>query len=387
MRKILIGIVSVIVLGIVAFFALKSRENELRFKTEKAIRGDITATVTATGTINPVTLISVGTQVSGTIKHIYADFNSPVKKGQLIAEIDPATFEARVEEAKANLFLAKANVEKAEAQLLDAKRTLERNKELFREGFIAKSSLDTSQTNYETTMAQVSATKAQVQQAEAALKYAETNLRYTKILSPVDGTVISRNVDVGQTVAATLQTPTLFTIAQDLTKMQINTNVDEADIGNIKVGQDVEFTVDAYPETTFKGRVSQVRNAPITIQNVVTYDVVIKVDNPQLKLKPGMTTNVSIIIAEKNGVLRIPNSALRFRPLGEDKSLRYKGQGVWIIEDKKPKRIEVVTGVSDGNYTELLSGNIKEGQEVIVESITKKLEAKRKPTSRLPRLH
>ncbi len=387
MRKILIGIVSVIVLGIVAFFALKSRENELRFKTEKVIRGDITATVTATGTINPVTLISVGTQVSGTIKHIYADFNSPVKKGQLIAEIDPATFEARVEEAKANLFLAKANVEKAEAQLLDAKRTLERNKELFREGFIAKSSLDTSQTNYETAMAQVNATKAQVQQAEAALKYAETNLRYTKILSPVDGTVISRNVDVGQTVAATLQTPTLFTIAQDLTKMQINTNVDEADIGNIKVGQDVEFTVDAYPEITFKGKVSQVRNAPITIQNVVTYDVVIKVDNPQLKLKPGMTTNVSIIIAKKNGVLKIPNSALRFSPSGEDKSLRYKGQGVWIIEDKKPKRIEVVTGVSDGNYTELLTGNIKEGQEVIVEFITKKLEAKRKPTSRLPRLH
>lgn len=384
MRKAVVGIGFVIVVGVVAFFAFRDKEGGLKFKTEKVSRGDIVAMVTATGAINPVTLVSVGTQVSGTIKHIYADFNSPVKKGQLIAEIDPASFEAQVEQARATLLLSKANMEKAEAQLLDAKRTLDRHRELFSMNFIAKSTLDGSQTNYEIAMAQVSAAKAQVAQAEAALKYAETNLRYTRILSPVDGIVISRNVDVGQTVAASLQAPTLFTIAQDLTKMQIDTNVHEADIGRVRVGQVVEFTVDAYPESPFRGKVSQVRNAPINIQNVVTYNVVINVDNPELKLKPGMTADVSIITERKNGVLRIPNAALRFRPDKGD--IKYKGPGVWVIEDKSPKRIEVVTGISDGNYTELLSGNIKEGQELIVESLTKRPKVKDKSPARLPRL-
>lgn len=294
-----------------------------------------------------------------------------LKKGQLIAQIDPSTFEAQVEQAKANLFAAKANVEKAGASLLDAKRTMDRNRELFSRNLIARSDLDTSETNYETAKAQVEAAKAQVAQTEAALKYAETNLKYTRILSPVDGIVVSRNVDVGQTVAASFQTPTLFNIAQDLTKMQIDTNVDEADIGRIKVGQDVEFTVDAYPDITFKGRVSQVRIAPITVQNVVTYDVVIRVDNPEFKLKPGMTANVSIIITGKKDVLKIPNAALRFRLSNTVKPSAYKGTGVWIIEKDKPKRIKVSTGISDGNHTELVSGEIKEGQDVIVESLAK----------------
>lgn len=371
MKKILIGIVIVVVLGMVAFIIFRSKESELRFRTEKVTRGDIEATVTATGTVNAVTTVLVGTQVSGTIKHLYVDFNSPVKNGQLIAQIDPAIFEAQVEQARANLFSAKANVDKAEAALLDARRTMDRNRELFSRNLIARSELDTSETNYEAARAQVSATKAQVAQAEAALRYAETNLKYTRILSPVDGIVVSRNVDVGQTVAASFQTPTLFTIAQDLTKMQINTNVDEADIGKIKVGQYVEFTVDAYPDITFKGRVSQVRSAPITVQNVVTYDVVIKVDNPELKLKPGMTANVSIIVARKGGILRIPNAALRFRPPEAGKPSEYKGPGVWIIENRKPERIKVATGISNGNYTELVSSEIMEGQEVIVESLTK----------------
>jgi HlyD family secretion protein len=371
MKKILIGATVVIALGIIAFIAFRSKEEELKFRTEKVTRGDIVQTVTATGTVNAVTTVLVGTQVSGTIKHIYVDFNSPVKKGQLIAQIDPATFEAQMEQARANLLLASANLEKAVASLADAQRTMNRNRELFSRNLIARSELDTSETNYETAKAQVSASKAQVSQAEAALKNAETNLRYTRILSPVDGIVISRNVDVGQTVAATFQTPTLFTIAQDLTKMQIDTNVDEADIGKIKAGQDVEFTVDAYPDITFKGRASQLRIAPIIVQNVVTYDVVIRVDNPEIKLKPGMTANVSIIVAGKNDVLKIPNAALRFRPPETGKPSVFKGTGVWTLENGKPGRIEVATGISDGNYTEIVSGELKEGQEIIVESITK----------------
>jgi HlyD family secretion protein len=329
------------------------------------------STVTATGTVNPVTTVLVGTQVSGTVKELYVDFNSLVKKGQVIAQIDPATFEAQVEQARANLLSASANVEKAETTLLDARRTMKRNRDLFSRNLIARSEMDVSETNHDVARAQVSAAKAQVAQTEAALRYAETNLKYTRILSPINGIVVSRNVDVGQTVAASFQTPTLFTIAQDLTKMQIDTNVDEADIGKIKVGMDVEFTVDAYPDMTFKGAVSQVRNAPISVQNVVTYDVVVKVKNPEYKLKPGMTVNVSIIVARKENVLKIPNAALRFKPPETAKSPGYSSLGVWILEYEMPKRIMVKTGISDSSYTEVLSGNIREGQEIIVESLVK----------------
>lgn len=375
MKKIIIGISVVIVLGVVLFIAFREKENGLNFRTEKVSKGDIVETVTASGNVNAVTTVLVGTQVSGTIKSIYADFNSPVKQGQLIAQIDPATFEAQVEQARANLLFAKANLEKADASFIDAKRTMERNKALFSKDLIARSEVDTAETNYETSKAQINASKAQIAQSEASLKVAETNLRYTRIISPVNGIVVSRNVDVGQTVAASFQTPTLFTIAQDLTKMQIDTNVAEADIGRVRQGQDVEFNVDAYPGIIFKGRVSQVRNAPINVQNVVTYNAVILVSNPELKLKPGMTANVSIIISAKRGVLRIPNAALRFsmpdRDKDKNKKTQQKGAGVWIIENGKPKRISVTTGVSDGSYTELISGEIKEGQEVIVESLTK----------------
>jgi len=375
MKKIAIGSLIVIVLGIVFFFLFKNNENRLPFKVEKIVRGEIVSSVTATGTVNAVTTVLVGTQVSGSIKNIYVDYNSPVKEGQLIAQIDPATFEAQVEQAKANVLAAQANLEKAEATLIDSERTMNRNQELFSKGLIARSDFDTAETNYETAKASVSAQKSQIAQTEAALKFAETNLRYTRILSPVDGVVISKNVDVGQTVAASFQTPTLFTIAQDLTKMQVDTNVDEADIGNVEVGQDVDFTVDAYPETTFKGTVWQIRNAPIIVQNVVTYDVVIKVENPEIKLKPGMTANVSIIIAIKKEVLRIPNAALRFMPaekkIGESVK---KGLGIWIIEKGEPQRIPIVTGISDGNYTELVSASVKEGQEVIIDSLANKKE-------------
>lgn len=389
MKKILFATAIMVIIGIAVMMLFKNRENKPRFRTEKAVRGEIVSAVTATGTVNAVTTVLVGTQVSGTIKNIYVDFNSPVKKGHLIAQIDPATFEAQVEQAKANVFSAKANLEKAEATLTDAKRTLERNKELFSKNFIPKSELDTAETNYETAKAQVSVAKAQVAQTEASLKVAMTNLAYTKIVSPVNGIVISRNVDIGQTVAASFQTPTLFSIAQDLTKMQINSSVVEADIGKVKAGLPVEFTVDAYPDITFKGTVSEVRLAPITVQNVVTYDVIVRVNNPDLKLKPGMTANVSIIISGKEDVLKIPNAALRFNPFERRKGAteqRDKGAGVWIVEGEKPKRINVTTGISDGNYTELISGEISEGQELIVESLTKPDRASRSSGPRMPRI-
>jgi len=373
MKKILLISIPLIALGLALFFLLRDKGNAPLFRTEKLTRGDITFAVTATGNVNAVTTVLVGTQVSGTVRDIFADFNSRVKKGQLIAQIDPALFEAQVDQQRAALVTAKANLAKAEISVVDTKRTLERNRTLFSKNLIAQSDLDTAATNYDGAVAQVNANKAQVEQAAAALRTAETNLRYTRILSPVDGTVVSRNVDVGQTVAASFQTPTLFNIAQDLTKMQIDSNVAEADIGKIKVGQPVEFTVDAYPDSPFHGSVSEIRNAPISVQNVVTYDVVIKVANPELKLKPGMTANVSIVISSKKEILKIPNTALRFRPSEKrgKADQREKGSAVWIVENNKPKRVAVTTGISDGNFTELVSDGIREGQELIVESLAK----------------
>jgi len=373
MKKILIALVVIIALSSGAYFIFRSNENDQKYRTEKISKGDIVQSITASGTVNAVTTVLVGTQVSGTIKAIYADFNSKVRKGQLIAQVDPALFEAQVDQARANLVTSKANLAKSDVAVVDTKRTLERNRQLFAKNLIAQSDLDTAGTNYDSAVAQVNANKALVEQAAAALRTAETNLRYARILSPVDGIVVSRNVDVGQTVAASFQTPTLFNIAQDLTKMQIDSNVAEADIGKIQVGQPVEFTVDAYPDSPFQGRVSEIRNAPINVQNVVTYDVVVKVDNPELKLKPGMTANLSIIVSSKKDVLRISNTALRFRP-SEKRDLaakKGKGSGVWVLENEKPKRISITTGISDGTYTELLSGEIREGQEVIVESLAK----------------
>jgi HlyD family secretion protein len=273
-------------------------------------------------------------------------------------------FEAQVAQAK-------ANVEKADATFRDADRSLSRNRELFSRNLVPRSDLDTAETNFDSA-------RAQLEQAKAALRVADTNLRYTRILSPVDGVVISRSVDIGQTVAASFQTPTLFTIAQDLTKMQINTNVAESDIGAVHVGQNVEFSVDAYPDVTFKGKVWQKRQAPITVQNVVTYDVVIQVNNRDLKLMPGMTANVSIIITTRHDVLRITNAAMRFRfperPAGAGQPEK-KGPSIWVLENGKPKRVGITPGISDGIYTEIESGDVKEGDQAIVESLRKTKQA------------
>ncbi len=368
MKKNIISVVILILILIGVLFFFKKSDKAPQYITQTAERGDIRATVSATGTVNAVTTVLVGTQVSGTIKQLYVDYNSTVKKGQLLAQIDPASFEAQVAQASANLLLARANLEKSRVALRDTLTTFERNKILYGKNFISKSDLDTSETVYLSALAQIKASEAQVEQTRAALSLSQTNLRYTQIVSPVNGTVISRSIDVGQTVAASFQTPTLFTIAQDLTKMQIDASIDEADIGRIKTNQPVTFTVDAYPDQTFKGNVSEIRNAPTTVQNVVTYAVIVKVDNPELKLKPGMTANVSIIIDDKKGILRIPNAALRVKI--QDKEITAttpKGTGVWILEDKKPTRVPLTIGISDNRFTEVLSGNISESSRLIVE--------------------
>ncbi len=404
-KKVLIGAIILVVIGTGLAIYLTGSDKGPKFKTVQAVSGPLRATVTATGTMNAVTTVLVGTQVSGTIRRLYVDFNSRVKKGQIIAEIDPSTFQAQVDQAKANVLAADANVAKAKATLEDSRKIRDRYRELFSRNLIARSEVDTAEATHDANQAQVSAMVAQGRQTQAALRFAETNLRYTKILSPVEGTVVSRAVDVGQTVAASFQTPTLFTIAQDLTKMQIDTNIDEADIGKIKIGQDVEFSVDAYPDNTFRGVVDQVRIAPITVQNVVTYDVVIKVDNADLRLKPGMTANVSVVVAGKDSVLKVPNAALRFRPSEKDgvqaaadekagarpvvasvardmgaaaasgkaagRTAGPKSYAVWVLENGKPKRVPVTIGISDGTMTEIAAGTLRQGQEVIVESASK----------------
>ncbi len=363
-KKVLIIIAICLVIVILTAIFVFSGAKKTQFKTVKVQRGEITQVVTATGTVNPVTTIIIGTRVSGTIVALYADYNSQVKKGQLIAQIDPTPFENELKQAEAELLNSKASLFKAEVTLKDAERTLKRKQELFKRDLIARSELDDAETAYNNAKAQYEIAVAQVKKAEAGLRQAITNLGYTKIVSPVDGVVIAKNVEVGQTVAASFQTPTLFTIAPDLTKMQVDTNVDEADISKIKAGMEASFTVDAYPDRKFKGIVSQIRLSPTVTQNVVTYNVVISVDNSHLLLKPGMTANVTFVVESKKDVIKIPNAALRFRMPNTPVA---KQQGVWVLRGGKPVRINVKTGISDGEWTELLEGEIKEEDQVIVD--------------------
>ena len=354
--------------GAAYWFWFSSSEPPAHYKTVRADRGSIAALVTATGTVNPVVLVQVGSQVSGIIKALSADYNSIVKKGQAIAQIDPDPFRARVDQARANLKVARGNLSKAQTALAQRKLELDRMAELQSQQFVAQADLDLAQTNYRDALAQVEVSKAQVDQAQAALSSAELDLEHSTIYSPVNGIVVSRNVDVGQTVAASLQAPTLFVIAQDLTRMQVEANVSESDIGGITEGKDAEFTVDAYPNQPFKGKVVQVRNAPISIQNVVTYDVVIGVDNRDLKLKPGMTANVTIVRARKDQVLRVPGAALRFRPPGTP--VERKKSVVWGLDAKgAPRAVQIKLGIVDPAFTEVaevLEGALQEGDELII---------------------
>ncbi len=313
--------------GIFAGLTL-NRKDKTQFFTAKVERGDIREVVQATGTINAVTTVQVGSQVSGRIDKLFADFNSHVKKGQLVARIEPSLFEgallqakADLENAKANAVAARANLEKAQAALAQTKADYERTLGLAKEGVMSPQQLDLAKSNYDSSAAAVSAAQAQitqanaqVQQRAAAVEVAKTNLDHTYIYAPIDGTVINRSVDVGQTVAASLQAPTLFTIAQDLTKMQVYAKTDESDVGMMRSGELVTFKVDAFPRETFRGRVTQVRMNATTVQNVVTYDTVIDFGNPELKLFPGMTAYVTIPVATADNVLKIPNGALRYKP-------------------------------------------------------------------------
>jgi HlyD family secretion protein len=322
-------IIAIIVLAVAAAaaFTLRGKEN-VQYFTAKVERGDVRDVVEATGTINAVTTVQVGSQVSGTIQSLTADFNSRVKKNQVVARIDPTLFQGNLsqaqadyENARANLAVSQANLAKSRASEVQTKSDYERSQGLAKEGVISQQQLDLAKANYDSAVAQVSASQAavtqasaQVQQRKAAVDVAQTNLNHTIIMAPIDGTVINRSVDVGQTVAASLQAPTLFTIAQDLTKMQVYAKTDESDVGNIRPGQKVTFKVDAFPKDTFNGEVVQVRMNATTVQNVVTYDTIIEFSNPDMKLFPGMTAYVSIPVAEAKNVLKVPNGALRFKP-------------------------------------------------------------------------
>src|SRR2546430_15819485 len=315
MRRLALGLV--LALGVLGYLFLawtRRSADGPEYVTAPVDRGPITATVAATGTVNPVTTVQVGTYVSGPIQAIYADFNTPVRRGQLLARIDPRPFQVKVDARAAAPATARAQLDKDRADAALRAVTLERTRALSRRGFVAASDLDLAVSLDRQARAQVALDEAQIQSAEAKRREAEVNLAYTEITSPVDGVVVARNVAVGQTVAATFQTPTLFLVAGDLAKMAVDASVSESDIGGVATGQEVSFTVDAFPADTFHGRVEQVRNAPVTVQNVVTYDVLVGVENRELQLKPGMTANVTITTASRPDALRVPTSALRFRP-------------------------------------------------------------------------
>jgi len=382
------------------FWQWSSAPKASPYVTMPVQRGNVTQVVSSTGTLQAVVTVLVGSQISGTIDKLFADFNTKVKAGQVVAQLNQDKFKASVDQARANVLAAESSLAKAKVSVIDAQRTLERNRELRKRDLMAQSELDAAQTAYDAALAQVEVNRAQTTQAQAALNQAMVDLNNTVIRSPVDGIVISRSVDVGQTVAASLQAPTLFTIANDLAKMEVHTNVDEADVGNVSEGQEVSFTVDAFPARRFKGRVHQVRNAPQVIQNVVTYNSVVRINNKELLLKPGMTANVQFLVAQKEDALTIPNIALRFRPT-EDKNeaqelLRQEqgrvggritqrrtsrggGSGVsgaegrqvrkvnvYVLKDGRPQPVEVQVGITDGSKTEIIAGPLQENDPVII---------------------
>ena len=340
-------------------------KNTSNYTTSNIIKRTIVQSVEASGTVNPVKSVNIGSQVSGIIKEIYVDFNSEVKKGQLLAEIDPSLFQAQVDKAQGDLRAAQANYQKIKSTLEFDEKNYNRYKKMYSKNYVSKSDLDLAESTYKADLAQLNAMSASIAQAQANLANNLTNLRYTKIISPVDGIVVSRAVDVGQTVAASFQTPELFIVAQDLTKMQIEVSISEADIGKIKANQEVNYTLDGYPDEVFKGIVTQVRISPTTVSNVVTYTVVVTVDNLEGKLIPGMTANVSIITAKKENILAVPVKALKFSPKEITGGKKYEEQGLWVLNKNTPERIAIKTGVSDGEYTEVISDVLKEDMKVL----------------------
>jgi HlyD family secretion protein len=377
---IIIGILAVTGLSVGAYYARRG-EAAPAIVTGAVTRGAIVSEIAATGTLEAVTTVQVGSQVSGTIQALNADFNSIVRKGQVIARLDPSLFQTQVDSARANLTSAQADLQRTEVMLADAQTKAGRAQELAAKQLIAVTDLEAADIARRTADAQVRSAQAQLAQARASLTQAEVNLQKTVITAPIDGIVIGRSVDVGQTVAASLQAPTLFTLAADLSEMQVKTNIDESDLGNVRDGQTVRFRVDAYPNKAFTGSVTQVRLEPVVSQNVVTYAAIISAPNPALELKPGMTANVNIEVARKDDVLRVPSAALRFRPT--ESTLTSLGQDPKVLSQSRPNGapsqaakkasgtvwmfdgglhpMPVTTGVTDGVYTEVTADALHEG--------------------------
>lgn len=416
--------VFVVIAGIILGFTLLNRNqnNSIKYKKEPVEKGDIEAVVVTTGSLNPVITVDVGSQVSGRISKLFADFNSHVKNGQVVAELDQSLFLTRVQQNEANYESTKASLEKAKVTLENNKKKYDRSLNLFEKDLISYEEKEAIETQYYNSLADLKSSEARLEQAKSQLDSSKVDLAYTVIKSPIDGIVISRNINVGQTVAASFQAPVLFKIANDLSKMQVECSVDEADIGKVKDGQKVRFTVDAFPDEPFSGKVTQVRYSPEIIQNVVTYTTIVEVDNPELKLRPGMTATASVVVGEAKNVLRVPNSALRFnpaltpeemreifenmrkemeggrdreaqaggppgarsserqagqRPGGERQMMNMRGTGqqgsgmkqfsrVWIEDENgKLRPVFIRTGVTDNSYTQVVWGNLKQGQKVI----------------------
>jgi HlyD family secretion protein len=377
----LLGLAVVATVGVIWW--LSSANGNVHYTTAPVTRGDVTRAVVATGTVNPMLTIIVGSYVSGVIKDIKCDYNTQVKKGQICAKIDPRPYQTVVDQNKANLAQAKAQLEKDKASLDYAQLNYDRSARLAQTNAVSKDTLDNAKNALDQARAQIGVDEAAIAQREAQLATAQVNLDYTNIVSPVNGTVVSRNVTVGQTVAASFQTPTLFLIATDLTKMQVDTNVSESDIGGIVDGDEGYFTVDAFPNRTFHGTVSQVRQAPQTLQNVVTYDVVVSVDNADLALKPGMTAASRIITDERKNVLRVPSQALRFVPSGttprasgqpagasapgSQSATGPSNQGtVYVLRNGVPVKVPVTVGLDDDSHAEIIKGDLQPRERVII---------------------
>ncbi len=379
-KYIVIAVAIILVLGI-GFGILKN--GSVKYMTKEVTRESITQYVEASGTIKPINTIEVGTQVSGTVARIYADYNSVVKKGDLLAELDPSLFQANVDQSTAKLNNAQASYAKASSTLNYKRNNYQRYKHLYEKNYVSKDEVELALSNFQQAQAEVSAASAEVSAAKAALDNNLTNLRYSKIVSPVNGTVISRAVDVGQTVAASFNTPTLFEVAEDLTQMQIETSVSEADIGKVKVGQKANYTLDGYQDRKFEGEVTQVRLASTTTNNVVTYAVIVSVDNSEGLVIPGMSANVSIVTNRVENALCVPPQALRFTP--ETNGQKYEKQGIWLQTKSGLKRCDIEIGAADDNHTQIISKEIKEGDKVVVSAIGGKKKSQNKAV-RPPRM-
>ena len=363
-------VAGIVVAACAAVYWTVSRPAPPPYATTAVTQGDVVTTITASGSVNPVVVVQVGTFVSGTIVTLSCDYNTRVHKGQLCAKIDPKPYQIVVEQNQAELDVAKAQLVKDQANVVYTKISHERYDLLFSQDSTSRDTADAALNGYNQAVALVGLDVATITQKAAALKAAQINLDYTNIVSPVDGTVVSRNVTAGQTVAASLQTPTLFLIATDLTKMQVDTNVSESDIAGAVEGANASFTVDAFPKRTFQGRVAQVRQAPVSVQNVITYDVVITVDNPDLLLKPGMTATARIVTAQSLNVLRVPSQALRFTPtaaakLGLAKATQSGQQVIWVERAGKLLSIPVTVGLDDGTFAEIKAGDLKLGDQIV----------------------